>query len=117
MLSLLKQNENFQNFHIVYLDDYSSDGTLTMAKSFMDKRHWPKDRITYIQNLQRRYTEYNTQHAAHSYCRADDIQITLDGDDRLIGNYVLTLLNALYLKNPNHWVIYSNYISTRYTYG
>lgn len=94
MLSLL--NQEYSNYHIVFLDDNSDDGTLQKTKEFMDQMGFPRDRINYIYNLERKFATYNIVHAAHSYCREEDIQILLDGDDEFIGKHMLQLYNGLY---------------------
>lgn len=45
------------------------------------------------------------------YCGDDDIVIVLDGDDSLIGNQVLQVLNNVY-KNQKYWYVYSNYANS-----
>ena len=49
MLSLL--NQEYSNYHIVFLDDNSDDGNLEKTKEFMDQMGFPRDRINYIANL------------------------------------------------------------------
>ena len=41
----------------------------------------------------------------------------LDGDDELIGGHVLALINGLYQKYPEKWVIYTNFKSNLYEFG
>ena len=115
MLSIL--NQNYSNYRIVFLDDYSNDGTLEKTKQFLEQKNFPKDRVTFVHNLERRYATYNIVHAAHSYCKEDEIQMMLDGDDRYIGNQVFKFFNAVYQNQRNLWVAYSTYISSFYTYG
>lgn len=35
----------------------------------------------------------------------------MDADDSFIGEYVFSVVNGLYHKYPQHWFIYSNYIT------
>lgn len=95
----------------------SDDGNLEKTRDYMNEMGFPRERITYVANLERKYATYNIVHAAHSYCKTDDIQLLLDGDDEFIGRYVLQLNNALYQQNRDLWLIYTTYISNFYTYG
>ena len=115
MTSLLIQN--YTNFHIVFLDDNSDDGNLQRTKEFLDINGFPRNRVTYVQNLERKYASYNLVHAGQSYCGDKDIQIMLDGDDSYIGKQPLQIFNAVYQNNKDIWVAYSNYFSDKYTYG
>ena len=63
------------------------------------------------------YASYNLVHGGQSYCKDNDIQVMLDGDDSYIGTQPLRILNAVYSKSNRTWVAYSNYFSDKYTYG
>lgn len=41
----------------------------------------------------------------------------MDGDDELIGKYVFQTMNSLYQKNPDLWVVYSNYKTNTLEFG
>lgn len=77
--SILQQE--YSNYHIVFVDDYSDDGTLINTMRYLDKLGFPQDRVTYIQNLQKNYATYNIVNGAFNYCKADDIMVLVDGDD------------------------------------
>ena len=115
MTSLLIQN--YTNFHIVFLDDNSSDGNLRKTKEFLEQNGFPRHRVNYVQNLKQMFASYNLVHAGQSYCRDEDIQIMLDGDDSYIGTQPLRIFNAVYQQSNETWVAYSNYFSDKYTYG
>ena len=79
MLSLT--NQQYSNYRVVFLDDNSDDGNIEGTRRVMEELGFPKDRIVYVVNKERKFATYNIVHAAHSYCREEEIQLLLDGDD------------------------------------
>ena len=110
-------NQNYKNFHIVFIDDNSDDETFKKTQEFMKEVNFPPQRIVYVQNKERKYATYNFIHGAFSYCKDGDIQMLLDGDDKFIGNWVFNLFNAFYHENPHIWLAYTTYMTTIYNYG
>ena len=51
----------------------------------------------------------NLRNAAFNFCKEDDIFVIVDGDDELIGKYVLNLFNAVF-QSSDVWFAYSNFI-------
>lgn len=41
----------------------------------------------------------------------------IDGDDEIIGKHAFQVMNSAYQKDPNLWVVYSNYKTNYYQYG
>ena len=78
---------------------------------------FPRERITYIKNLHRNYATYNILNAAFNYCKEDEIQMLMDGDDEFIGKYAFQVMNSAYQQNPDLWVAYSNYKTSSYDFG
>ena len=62
-------NQEYPNFHIVFIDDFSNDGTFESTKKFIESSRFPADRVTYVRNTERKYLSYNIVHAAFSYCQ------------------------------------------------
>lgn len=52
----------------------------------------------------------NILYAAENYCEENDIFIVIDGDDYLLGKYVLKLFNAAF-SSRDAWVVYSNFLT------
>ncbi len=103
--SIVSQNHN--NFHVIYIDDCSTDGTGDKVKQYITK-HNLKNRITFIQNKQRHGALANLYHAIHN-CNDNDIIVTVDGDDWLFDNQVLNKLNKVYSEN-NTWLTFGQFI-------
>lgn len=104
LLSVLSQD--YDNYHILYIDDASTDGTKERVKQIIEK-HDPRGRIRLIENRENRGAMHNLYHAVHA-CKNGEIVVTVDGDDFLAHPYVLQNLNAYY-ANPNVWLTYGNY--------
>ena len=104
LLSVLSQD--YDNYHILYIDDASTDGTKERVKQIIGK-HDPRGRIRLIENRENRGAMHNLYHAVHT-CKNGEIVVTVDGDDFLAHPHVLQSLNAYY-ANPNVWLTYGNY--------
>ena len=99
------------------IDDASDDETLEKSREFLVNSKFPQERVSYVRNLESRSLTYNVVHAAFSYCKTGEIQVVLEGSERLIGNYVFDFFNAVYQRNQETWAAYSNHISTNFSYG
>lgn len=73
--------QKYENYHIVFIDDNSSDNNMNGTIDYMSSIGFPRDRIVYIQNLDRKYATYNIINAAFNYCGRDHVQMLMDGDD------------------------------------
>jgi hypothetical protein len=102
---------------IVYIDDVSDDNTMSEAMEFTRKHNFPKEKIVFVQNLKRKYASYNTVNAAFNFCGEDDIQVKFDADDELVGHHALGVLNAVYQKHPEYYLVYTNLVTGTYAYG
>jgi glycosyltransferase involved in cell wall biosynthesis len=96
------------DFHIVYIDDCSTDGTAELVEEYMAEHHC-SDLITLIKNKDRRYALENIYNAIwHEEVQEDWIIVLVDGDDELNGRAVLKYLNSVY-KDPQTWLTYGQY--------
>ena len=112
MQSILQQD--YGNYHIVFIDDNSDDGNLESTMEFMQDKG---AKIQYIRNKKNKFATYNIVHAAFSFCKMDEIQVLIDGDDELIGRQAFFYLNAEFHKSSQPWLVYESYFSSIYTYG
>lgn len=90
--------QEYQNYHIVYGSDASTDGTAVYVQAYMEVNEIPKDKYTIIQNKKNQGGGANLYMAAHEYCQPGEVMLLIDGDDALIGRQVFALLNAVYQK-------------------
>lgn len=49
-----------------------------------------------VRNKRQKYATYNLLNMGFNLCKYDDIQVIIDGDDQVIGQYVFQLINAQY---------------------
>jgi hypothetical protein len=70
-----------------------------------------------VQNKQRNYATYNIINGAFNFCKEDEIQMLLDGDDEFIGKYAFQVINSAYQQDPDLWVVYSNLKTNFYKPG
>ncbi len=106
ILSMITQH--YKNFHIIYIDDASTDGTATLVEGLIQE-HNMQEHITLIKNATRQGIMANRYKAVH-LCENTDICLALDGDDWLPHTNILTLFNKIY-SEPDVWVTYGRYIS------
>lgn len=102
--SVLKQK--YKDYRIIYIDDNSTDNTYNLVKDFLSKNDTNK-KCKLIKNSVRVGALKNLYDMIHS-CDDDEIIVTVDGDDFLAHNNVLTRLDVEYSK-PNIWMTYGSY--------
>jgi glycosyltransferase involved in cell wall biosynthesis len=107
MASVLKQN--YSNYRIIYVDDCSSDKTVEKVDKIIDGSIKSKY-ITLIKNKERVGAMENLYNMIHS-CEDDEIIITVDGDDWMVGTDVLSKLNGIY-SNDDVWMTYGQHKRT-----
>jgi glycosyltransferase involved in cell wall biosynthesis len=120
-IKLLKSvlRQNYKNYHIVFNDDHSTDGTMQQTIDFLKKANFPQERVTYVQNLRNNFAYYNCLNAAYNFCGEDDVQLILDGDDEVLGSYAFHVMNVGYQKDKTNdlWVYYSTHKTNYYQLG
>jgi glycosyltransferase involved in cell wall biosynthesis len=112
--SILQQN--YSNYHIIFIDDASEDGTSTKVSQFAQEHQISSDKLKILENKDRSMAMYNIYQSAHRYCKSYEILMIVDGDDYLLGRQVLKLYNALF-QSKNNWLIYTNFLTLAGTVG
>jgi cellulose synthase/poly-beta-1,6-N-acetylglucosamine synthase-like glycosyltransferase len=92
--------QDYSNLYVVYIDDVSDDATMAEAMAFTRQQKFPKEKIVFVQNINRKFASYNTVNAAFNFCDEDDIQVKFDADDELVGRHAISVLNAVYQQHP-----------------
>ena len=86
--------QTHQDWHLIIMDDMSTDNTFVVIKSTIDMLGI-QDRVTFIANEDKKWEVGNiVQGLAH--CRPDDIVCRLDADDWLCDCDALTIINHRY---------------------
>ena len=98
--------QNYNNYHVFYIDDCSTDNTYEYVRQFITACG-QKDHVTLIKNNKRYGALYNIYRTIRS-CPDHAIIVTLDGDDWLKGNDVLSTINRAY-ADPNVWLTYGQF--------
>lgn len=107
--------QQYPHWRAIYFDDCSCDGTGALVREYI-AAHNLQDKITLIENQDRRLALGNIYRGIHEFCSDDEIAIFYDGDDWLYDNQVLTKLNLAY-QDPLVWMTYGSYICTNGTGG
>lgn len=105
ILSVL--NQKYNNFRIIYVNDFSKDRTSEIIKSFVNYRK--NIQFTLINNNYRKGNLRNKYEIINKYCLNNEIVVVLDGDDYLFCSYVLSYINYIYCKYKI-WITFGNYI-------
>ncbi|MCX5921945.1 MAG: glycosyltransferase [Candidatus Dependentiae bacterium] len=100
-------SQNYKNYHVVYVDDCSTDGTGELVKHYIEEKQ-QQDRVTLICNTKRVGALANYYAMIHQ-CNDGDIIVQLDGDDRLVERKAFPAINNSY-ANPDVWLMYSQFI-------
>lgn len=92
--------QDYDNFHVIYTDDASTDNSYELVKAFIDQNNlW--DKVTLIRNTVNRKVMYNHYRSIHM-CSDDDIVTIVDADDWLPNSHILSDINR-YHENPDVW--------------
>ncbi len=93
--------QKYSNFHILYIDDCSPDGTGDLVEKYIKEKH-QEHRVILIKNKERRKAMANV-YTGVLMCDDNDIIASCDGDDCWANDHVLSLLNKIY-QDPNVWI-------------
>jgi glycosyltransferase involved in cell wall biosynthesis/SAM-dependent methyltransferase len=99
-------NQNYPNYRVIFTDDCSPDNTFNRVSEIVSN-HPNSQRFTLIRNTERIGALANLYNMIVS-CRDDEIILTLDGDDWLAHDNVLTRLNEVY-ADGSIWMTYGQY--------
>ena len=99
--------QEYDNFRILYIDDYSQDGTASCVQAYK-KMYDSEDKLTLIENTDRCRKMKNMYNAVHS-CKDEEIIVQLDGDDWFCDKELLARINLIY-KTSDVWLTYGSYI-------
>jgi glycosyltransferase involved in cell wall biosynthesis len=101
-------DQEYKNFTVIFIDDFSSDSTLEKAKEVIS-RYGFQDRVSIIRNEENQKALYNLYYAIQAI-EDDVICYILDGDDWFATKTILKDLNRYY-KNDDIWATYSRYVT------
>ena len=93
---------------MIIIDDASTDGSRNIYKSYLRFYKIDPDRYKFIINRKKSTALSNIYLNAIKHCSFDDVVVTVDADDELLGRNVLKLLNWAYV-GKKAGVVYSNF--------
>ena len=99
-------SQKYDNWHLYYYDDASTDGTGEFVDSFI-KDNGLEDRCTVVHNSHRRGALANFYTAIHSL-RPENVVVMLDGDDKLANSCVLDTLARTY-SDKEVWMTFGSF--------
>lgn len=97
-------------YSIIVVDDCSTDATGELMDYYVDKYNL-RSFITVIHNKKRVGALANIYNTIHKYIPDHKIVVSVDGDDKLISDYVLLRLEQEY-QNPDIWLTYGQHIES-----
>ena len=107
--------QTYNNYHIYYCDDCSTDATVKKVREYIYEHHL-EDKVTLITNQFRCYKLANMYSIIHTYLDDSTVVIEVDGDDWLLSDDVFEYLAQLYAQN-DIWMTYGGFVASPYTYS
>jgi glycosyltransferase involved in cell wall biosynthesis len=96
----------YHDFRVVFIDDASTDRSLTLLEDTIRRHRRTRSKeIHVVKNATRQGSLANTHRAILAYGTPQDVIVTVDGDDWLVHEDVLTIVNARYQRDAC-WVMY-----------
>jgi glycosyltransferase involved in cell wall biosynthesis len=101
------KNQYYGNFVVYMVDDMSTDNSYNVALDAIDG----DERFILIKNTEKKYKTKNFIDVINNNPDIDwdDVIIEIDGDDQLSDNFVLGLINKIYM-NENIWICGSKWM-------
>ena len=104
--------QKYNNFKIFYVDDCSTDDTLSIIKNEL-KRKIDTKRYKLVKNSYNKGKMENVVDSVRdSFILENDIIVILDGDDWLYDNDVLNKLNLAYGNTNKIWMTAGSYVES-----
>ncbi len=94
--------QNYENFHVVYIDNASDDGSFGLAQEIAAGASFSK-RIDFLKN-EHPLSQTELLLQGVSFCEEGDVLVLLPGNDWLAHEWVLQRLNQYY-ADPDLWVV------------
>ena len=98
--------QEYSNYKIVFIDDKSPPEVVSKIKKYVLQN--VKQNISLVFNEQHEYAIKNRYKSIVDHCDEDDIILDIDSHDYLAGRQVFKLVNALYQRKPDTWVVTLN---------
>jgi len=100
-------NQKYNNYYLIYVDDYSQDGTGKFVQDYIKERGFEKKVRLFINGV--RMGALANQYNAIHLVPDNAIIIILDGDDLFAHDQVLNKINQVY-SDPAIWLTYGQFV-------
>ena len=97
--------QKYDNFEVIVLDDISNDGTFEICERI--QKEYP-EKLRAIQNKIKIYSQVKNILTLTQESKPESVVLSIDGDDWLKHENVLTLLDSVYSQN-DVWMTYGRY--------
>lgn len=104
-------NQKYSNYRVIYINDKSTDNTITEVKKFLSVNTNFKSKFNLINNYKNNGSIQNKYIYINKLCLNDEIIVNLDGDDFLFSKFVLKHLNYTYSRKKV-LLTYGSYLNT-----
>lgn len=102
--------QDYHNWRMIFLDDASNDGTSDIVSKMKEDSGLSDDKFKVERYSERkRRASFSFYHAAHTFCKDDEVLVMLDGDDMLATPNVLKRLYEVY-KSGKYWLTYGHHM-------
>lgn len=79
LFTILQQN--YDNYHVIIIDDASKDRNKEMLQNQLKKNEYARSKVKLVSNKKRENHMSNIYSAAYNYCQTGEIMAVIDGDD------------------------------------
>ena len=101
-------SQNYTNYRVIIINDASDDLSGRVYREYLKFYNIPRDRYVYVENKRRAGALQNIYENTIRHCGSEDIVMSIDADDELVGWNVLPMFNWAF-AHKKAGVLYSNF--------
>jgi glycosyltransferase involved in cell wall biosynthesis len=106
-------NQKYDNWKCILIDNNSTDNTRYGIETYLNSlKNDLRAHFIYHRLNERKSPLYCDIYAIDNFVDSNDICAVVCGDDKLLGDYALSIINQIYLDNQNILLTHGDYISS-----